>query len=529
MGALELDLGPRSPAITLGRDEACGLVLDDPSISRRHGQLLWVDGQACYEDLGSRNGSRLNGTALRTRASLREGDVLQLGDVHLTLTTAATAPAEDGSQWLSLGEALEPLRTLDLQGGPSVGGTLALLQDISLDLLHDDAQEQQLKRVLERLLQALEPRRIVVLLREPAGELVAAVSVPHSEEALPVSRTAVKTLCESRQALLIKDRNQDLRVKDASSLLAMQVRSLMAVPLESQGSVEGILYAEAGYRRKPFDRRDLALLATVAHMLAARIRTSRLLREQDKARLLDKEMGIARKMQRDLLPMRDPVAPAFEFLGRSTPSSQVSGDLFGYWQPSEHRWYAALADVSGKGAGPGLLMACLVAYMDAFTLHLPSTTALATDLSAALARHTTSNRFATAFLCALDPTAGWIEYTNAGHNPGLLVRVDGSITPLGSHGLALATLPGLRPYHLSRVELAPGDFLFLNTDGITEATDALDEEFGQDRLEAFLTQQRALPLEGLLDALQAVLEAHVGSRAFKDDRTVLVLRRTGPG
>lgn len=530
-GKRTADLGPRSPVATLGREPGNELSIDDPSISRRHGQFLWSQGQVHYEDLGSHNGSRLDGVPAKGRVRIHPGSMLQVGDVRVTVQGL---PGQDGpipeetspAQWIPVQQARKELSVLDTRDRSAVGGLLKLLQDISLDLLHDDSQVAQTERVLRSLGEVLQPGRVVALLRDPKGEMVPLASVPASDGLLPVSRTAVRTLTESRQALLIQDRTKDLRVRDASSLLALAVRSLMAVPMESEGNVEGMLYAEAGFKRDPFDRRDLALLATVGHMLAARIRTSRLLKEQEQAKILEKEMTIARKMQQDLLPDHDPACPAFTFLGRSIPRGQVSGDLYGYWFPSDRQWYAAIADVAGKGVGPGLLMACLVAYMNAFTQQLPAPEELAAHLSRCLAQHTSTHRFATAFLCALDPEEGWIEYTNAGHNPGLLVRGDGRVEWLHTHGLPLASFPGLKPYASSKVFLDPGDLLFLYTDGITEATDAQDEEFGEERLSTFLVEHRALPLEALLDRLQERLERHVPGAAFGDDRTMLAIRRT---
>jgi len=527
LGPRLVELGPATPSLRVGRDPGNELCVNDPSLSRRHGVFTWEGGRAWFEDMGSHNGSRLNGRVLAGRTAIGPSDQLELGDVRVALGGPPPTVGEGSSQLFPLGQVRRDFPSMDSHGGKRVEETLTLLQELSMDLLRDDAQEAQLARVLDHLWPALEPRRLVILLKGKDGELAPRASLPPSREELPVSRTAVASICASHQALLIQDRGLDPRLKDAPSLVAMAVTSLMAVPMECEGQVEGLLYAEAGLRRQPFDKRDLALLATVAHLLAARVRTSRLLQEREKARVMDREMAIARQMQRHLLPAQDPVAPGFQFLGQSIPSLQVSGDLYGYWQPSARRRYAAIADVAGKGAGPGLLMACLVAYMNAFTQGHPSTAELATQLSACLAQHTTLNRYATAFLCCLDPEAGWLEYTNAGHNPGLLVRRDGRVERLGAKSFPLAMFPGRIPYVTERAELEVGDLLFLFTDGITEAADAQGEEYGLERLEAFLVEHRALPLEALVTALQASLDALVGGVSFGDDRTLLAVRRTG--
>jgi sigma-B regulation protein RsbU (phosphoserine phosphatase) len=236
-------------------------------------------------------------------------------------------------------------------------------------------------------------------------------------------------------------------------------------------------------------------------------------------------MELAKQIQANLLPRVAPDLAGYEFFGRSTPSWQVGGDLYGYWQPRADRFFGAIADVAGKGVGPGLLMACLVAYMNGSTKMNPTTADLATWLSRDLAGHTSKNRFATAFLFCLDPQQHWVDYTNAGHNPALLLRATGEITHLESQGLPLALFPGQNPYGQARFSLDPGDLLFLYTDGINEASNPAGDEFGLERLENVLRASVGLPLEEMVQLLDRSTEQHTHGHPFGDDRTILVLRR----
>ena len=126
----------------------------------------------------------------------------------------------------------------------------------------------------------------------------------------------------------------------------------------------------------------------------------------------------------------------------------------------------------------------------------------------------------------LDPATGNIQYTNAGHNQGLLVRKDGTLQELPSHGLPLALFPG-RPYGSSEFTLEIGDFLCLYTDGVTEAASPDGEEFGLEGLKAFLRTQVGLDLTEVDSALARTLEEHAAGEHFADDRTLLMIRRTG--
>ena len=145
-------------------------------------------------------------------------------------------------------------------------------------------------------------------------------------------------------------------------------------------------------------------------------------------------------------------------------------------------------------------------------------------LSEAISRRTGPDRFITFFLLILDPVSGEIEYTNAGHNPGLLLRVNGAIEELGSHGLPLALFPG-KPYGSSKLTLAAGDLLYLYTDGVTEANDPQGNEFGMPRLKEFLAGQVGKAPTDVEAALARTLEEHASGEPFADDRTLVMVRR----
>jgi serine phosphatase RsbU (regulator of sigma subunit) len=145
-------------------------------------------------------------------------------------------------------------------------------------------------------------------------------------------------------------------------------------------------------------------------------------------------------------------------------------------------------------------------------------------LSEAISRRTGPDRFITFFLVLLDPATGEIEYTNAGHNPGLLLKKDGSLTELPSHGLPLALFPG-RPYGSTKFTLTPGDLLCLYTDGVTEANSPDGTEFGFPRLKDFLVKQLGHPPTEIEEELLKELEEHAQGEPFADDRTLVMVRR----
>ena len=276
--------------------------------------------------------------------------------------------------------------------------------------------------------------------------------------------------------------------------------------------------------RGPFTEEDLRLVAVVGHMAAAKIRTNRLLQELVGKQALEKEMAVARTIQERLLPDRCPDLEGYELFGINKPCWNVSGDLFGFWPGPDGRTWLAIADVSGKGIGPGLLMATFQAFMQAWCEDASEPALLAKKISMALSKRTTTNRFITAFLALIDPAAHTLTYTNAGHNPVPVLRREGGEDPLSSQGFPLAMFPGTE-YGQGQVEFRPGDLLFLYTDGITEAADPEGTEFELPMACAALRKLGEIPLPELEKGLSEAILVHTQGVPLKDDQTIVMVRR----
>ena len=137
---------------------------------------------------------------------------------------------------------------------------------------------------------------------------------------------------------------------------------------------------------------------------------------------------------------------------------------------------------------------------------------------------TPPERYVTAFIAALDPGSGRFSFTNAGHNPGLLVRADGTVQRLDANGLPLGLFPVVE-YDKVEITLGPGDLVMLYTDGITEAANPTGEEYGLDRLQEVVRKYSQEPLVALAVAIETAVEVFVDGTPFGDDRTIVMLRR----
>jgi len=278
-------------------------------------------------------------------------------------------------------------------------------------------------------------------------------------------------------------------------------------------AVEAMRRGVRDFVQKPWD--NAALVALLHSEIAAgRERRAHVQRE---ARELDE----ARRIQRMLLPATLPQMEGFELAASWQPASGVGGDCFDAIRFSRSRVALSIADVVGKGIPAALLMSNLQAAVRAFATEAARPAELCERVNTVLCGNIAEGRFISFFYCVADAEAGLLSYTNAGHFPPFVVRADGSVEHLTSGGPVLGVFPD-GVYEAASIPFSPGDRLVLYTDGITEARNDADEEFGEARLMSMAVEHRGCSAP----ALQARLVDGVASftcRQFTDDATLMVL------
>lgn len=245
---------------------------------------------------------------------------------------------------------------------------------------------------------------------------------------------------------------------------------------------------------------------------------------------MKRDLEIAREIQHRLLPERPPEIPGFEIAFRSRPANTVGGDYYdAFPRPGQpNRILVAVADVAGKSVPAALLMATFQASFEALAA-LPGTL---TDLAQGLNRYTSAHsldglRFTTAFVAELDPAGGGLEYVNAGHNAPFLLQASGASERLEATGIPLG-ISAATVYAAGRVQLEAGDLLVVFSDGLTEAVDDKEQEYGEARLRAVLDRMRGSSAHDLLEAVYFDVDRYTGQARQHDDITCLVLRRRAP-
>ena len=246
---------------------------------------------------------------------------------------------------------------------------------------------------------------------------------------------------------------------------------------------------------------------------------------KDKLLTLQSELDVANSMQQSILPKHFPKNDQYELYGSMAPARNVGGDFFDIIRLEYGRLGIAIADVSDKGIPAALFMMSSRTLLKGAALGCEDPGTVVTVVNDQLQDGNESNMFVTLFYAVFDPETGLVRFANGGHNPPLIVHKDGSSTVLPlTGGVALGVAPQFE-FSTDQVRLEPGEALVMYTDGVSEAEDRDNEEFGMDRLlEVFAGAQLKSAREAN-DAVFAAVRKFAGDRSQSDDITCLVLLR----
>jgi len=528
---------------TIGRSSKADLVIADRSLSRQHARLFLKDGQWLVEDLGSRNGTLLNRKVISDSVPLGDGDVIGLGASTATFRKSEAgiddsdliSPMHEHTLFRPAQELLEssshsgtsPIEIADTNVLQRYAERLQMLNEVHQTLNSSVALDELLDLILERAFDQLGPEEGAIFLRTPDGNYQCAAnrSSKGPEHHCLYSRHLISEVAEKGLAALVLDAQMDDRFNQAQSILNAGVRSLVAAPLLDPDGPLGMMVMGSTLSIKQFGEEDMELLTSLASIAAMRIRNVRLTEEAVERKRLEADIALARNIQLALLPENLPVVAGYQLYGGNIPSRGASGDFYSVVERKNgDECVLFLADVSGKGIGAALI----THSVEALTAG-PIESGVPTDeacerVSRRLFTRTAWEKYATAFMATLEPATGRVLYTNAGHNPGLVVRTDGSSEWLESNGPPLGILEEAT-YGSAEVTLHPGDALILYTDGLTEAENPEEEEFGEERLQAVCVENRDKPVEQIAEALIEALERYVDGVPFADDRTMVMVKR----
>jgi sigma-B regulation protein RsbU (phosphoserine phosphatase) len=277
-----------------------------------------------------------------------------------------------------------------------------------------------------------------------------------------------------------------------------------------------------------YSESDLEFGMGLVAQAAVAFKNSWYFREAIERKKVEQELALAASIQQNLFPASLPVLKNFDLAARNRPARQCGGDYYDTLpievSAHQNRHLICVADVSGKGLPASLLMSNMQATLRALLGRLPELTDLSAHTNELIYATTPSNKYVTAILVDLDAMTGQSRFVNAGHTDCLLLRADGEAVWLKATGTPFGLLPGM-PYEEQSLEIEPGDLVALYSDGVTEAQDERENEYGEERLAEFLRQISGEPAEKIVDLVFEEIDRFAESAPQYDDITMLVIKR----
>ncbi len=518
-------------SLSLGRSSSNELCFpEDVGLSRQH-MILERDGENwTVRDLGSKNGTFVGGNRITDRTRLRPGDRIVASRVVLVFEPAAAesnktvffeGPAAGPSE-MTVATTLKDLLNRQSSDKPVLGShwgsAVTALVRAGRELSERRPLPELFAVILDLALEAVGARRGVLMTLEK-GQLVAQAS--HGE-GFRISTAVRDRVLDAKTSLLVRDTSQDEALRLRFSIVEQSVRTLMAVPLQTDNQVIGLIYVDSPQLAREFTGDDLNLLTVMANVAAIRIERDRLAEIEQAEKLMASELEQAAEIQRQFLPTAVPQVAGLDLAGFSASCRSVGGDYYDFLPYPDGRVCIVIGDVAGKGMPAALLMTSLQAKVQALAESPGDPADIVARLNRSLILTCPRNRFVTFFLVILDPATGDLAYCNAGHNPPLLVR-GGEIATLEGGGPVLGILPGMR-YERQQAHMEPGDYLLLYSDGVTEATNPAGEDF-EPRLSEVAATLRGRPAADVVRCVQGAVQTWIAGQPAADDVTVVAARR----
>jgi len=512
------------PVFIIGRRTTADLPLTGNDISREHAEIIREGEQFRLRDRGSRYGTFVNGTQV-TEQALAHGDTIRFGlsgDVELVFLqnddgASALRPASDVGDLRQMAAILNGLRAL---------GSARVLDEV-------------LTLVMDSAIEVTTADRGFVMLADANGALEFKVARARGRVSLP--GTTFETSQKIPRQVFSTGRGQivaDLLDADVAGAhggtIALGIRHVQCVPLRTSGlgmggeggdaRVIGVLYLDGRERGTMTSHTTSEALEAFATQAAVAIESARLYAESAEKARTDRDLRIAADIQRALLPEPRHARPTSDLAAVALPCRTVGGDFFDYLDVGDEAFGFALGDVSGKGPPAALLAAVVQSH---FVAHAPISRNPAETMhriNAALLRRAIEARFATMCYGVVAPD-GRFSYCNAGQEPPLVIARD-RLRWLETGGPVLGLLPGAC-YEYETLTLGAGDLVVIFSDGVTEARNTADEEFGRARvLEAVQGCHGSTP-DVVLDRLLSAVHRFSAGAPQADDLTALVFRHHG--
>lgn len=537
--------------MVLGRGTDAEAPLEDDRASRHHAEIV-LDGQRrVIRDLGSKNGTYVNGKRLTGDLPLRSGDRILVGMTVLVYDPAGASSVEflkntpnmEETSFAKLafddeedgeGHPDATIRAEEFDELDDPGARLKLLYRYGHVLGRCFDQQVIVEHLLDAIFRVAKPDRGVVFLRDlKTGELTPAASrslaktkAPDGSDAkILVSHTILERCVAERALITVRDAMNDQRFSAAQSILSFDILSALCCPLFSGEEIHGALYIDTVGRFREFSEAQIELVTGIANQGAMAIGNALRHQQELEHREIEMQLEVARRIHDRLLPKHGFANEAFEGCGWNRPCSAVGGDYYGFHQ-HESDQLVAIGDSSGHGVGAALLMSSARAYLvGTLTATDPPLGKMMTTLNRLVQQDTDDCQFISFLLASFEAPTRRMRYVSAGHEPPLLYRAsEDRFIDLGVTGIVLGIMDDCEYAEEPSVFLQPNDLVLFFTDGILEQRNPDGEEFQEQRLRETLRGCAHGTPKEIIEAISSRVDEWRGAILQEDDHTLVCVK-----
>ena len=534
------------PVFTIGRKAENDLQLLSDTVSRQHAEIIYEDDSYVLIDVGSKRGTFVNDQRIE-RCALQHQDRLRIGDddeqqiVFLDDTVESASAIFNSTPNLTLSPpskdrfALVTSANEELQ---KLSRFVEVNQAFKFSMTPDDV----LCLIVDAAIEITQAERGFLMLRNADGNLEFKVARDRGRNWIEgnefeMSRSVVEEAFKQNRSVIINDAQAGVAGLPRESVRNLSLRSIGCIPLRSfqmtenmdatsilKRDVIGVLYVDSNVAGGSLTQTSLKLLESLAFEATKSLESVRLMHEEQEKKSLEQELNMARQVQVTLSPAAIKSMDHFEVAAHNIPSRYVGGDFYDLIPIKDDRFVFALGDVSGKGVAAALLAAMAQGALQVqFATNQPLTEVIS-SLNKMLVLRSASNRFITLFCAVLDRD-GHFTYINAGHNLPILVRTTGETEMLTTKSVLLGAFDFVE-YKPRQTRLNSGDIVVMYTDGVTEAVNADNQMFSDERLETLVKQSASLSAEQIKQRILDEVISFTRGLPQGDDITLIVLKLT---
>ncbi|MBN1903062.1 SpoIIE family protein phosphatase [Candidatus Sumerlaeota bacterium] len=537
------------PRTTLGRSVSNSIQIIDRKVSRRHSEIQFRDGSYVFKDLGSKNGSFIDGNIIKNEQKLDNGNKIKIGETVLVFESGPEdlASGSDASSSMSVrivdklewGTARESLAAgqetplkLDLKAVEEKTlkdshEKLAILYQVAEAIRNILNLDELLDQIMNIIFTVIEPDRgLIMLYDDNTNELIPKTVKKRIEDDqdIIVSNTIVDQCLRDRISVVVSDAASDQRFSGSESIIMNKIRSAICAPLIYKEEILGVLYVDTQSRVSSYGEEELELLTGIANQSAMAIANAKLHSRLVEQHKLAKELEIARTIQMNLLPKVYPLVENLDISAMSLPAKKVGGDYYDFIDLSQGRYGIVIADVSGKGVAAAILLATIRASLLIEAKKENATvTSVVTQLNQMACRDATNNMFITMVYGIIDPVNKQFEFTNAGHTYPLLFETSDKVTSLKTGGCFLGVMENTE-YKFKKIPIKPWQTYVFYSDGVTDTMNSSGELFGLERLKDVIRAHLHCSAQEIRDNVyQACLDFRGTADQF-DDFTLVIMK-----